>query len=141
MKILLTTRNNSVYDDYKVVIATNPKQLDEIGIDHGELEGLALDSVLDRIPLDKIEDAFQYFARKVKVGGELVVMGVDFTSVARSYTNFSMNIVEVNQRLFGGKQQSVLSKDTITSLFNKVGYKVYQEYVSDNQYIVKGIRQ
>ena len=93
--------------------------------DDAELSELCAIDVIDYFPLNKCEEALSNWAKKIRIGGKLIIGGIDLIEVCKSFSQYRMDITEAN-RLIHGEQ-------TKPYLFRKVNFTAsgLSEYISE----------
>ena len=132
----------------KTIIRDRVDNLDKYA-DDGELEELVARDVLDYLPLSAVEKSLENWAKKIKVGGKIVVGGVDLYEVCSDFSNYKIGVAKANF-LIHGKQDVksyLIRKSNFTALGlsmyfeQQFGFSITKKIVSDYQMCVEAIRK
>lgn len=106
MKINLTMGNDPPKTGYENL--TDVRNLDSTVCDAEATEILALD-VIDYIPIDKTNKTLDHWISKLRMGGKLIVGGVDAFSVAKAFSSYQIGINEYNELIHGVNRLRLVS--------------------------------
>lgn len=134
-------------DEQENVIRDSVENLDK-HVDSSELKELIAYDVLDYISLDKHEDAIENWASKIRMGGKIIIGGVDFFEVSKAFSQYKLGSLEANILIHGTQTKPYLIKrlshtavglsEYLTQRFN---FTITKKRVSNYQMVVEAERR
>jgi len=112
----------------------------ELPCDDAEARTIILDNVLQILPFPKLKDGLGAIVRKLRIGGELVIMGMEVTDVCRLYHIGHIDLAKLNEMLYGSHNSNCTNLDFMVELVAGYGLKVMKKQINDNQYLLVGVR-
>lgn len=102
-------------------------------------EILALD-VIDHISVAEVNVTLDHWVSKLRMGGKLIVGGVDAFSVAKAFSVYQISIDEYNELVHGGDKPRLVSLTMggLTSYFEqKHGLKIIKKRYDGFSYLIE----
>ena len=84
------------------------RNLDSTVCDAEAVEILALD-IIDYIPINETNKTLDHWISKLRMGGRLIIGGVDAFSVAKAFSSYQIDIHEYNELVHGTNKQRLVS--------------------------------
>lgn len=135
----------SGYENIQVRTIQDLSKLDKF--DRGELNEIIIDNVLDYIFLDKADEVLNKLSSLIKKkGGKIIIMGKDIYELSKAYTNYNIDIQELNKYIFGENsnisKKLALSVSTVSGILqNTLKLKVLKKRVNGFDYTVEAIKE
>lgn len=132
--------------DEKSIIRDSVQSIDKYADDSELLELIATD-VIDYFPAQEIAEIISAWTKKIRIGGKIVVGGVDLMEVAKSLASYSIDAAKANIILHGEQQpQYMIRKSSFTTLglssyLEGSGFKIIKKRIQDYKCIVEGRRE
>tara|TARA_R110000824_G_scaffold226663_2_gene414426 strand:+ start:140 stop:631 length:492 start_codon:yes stop_codon:yes gene_type:complete len=79
-------------------------------VDDAELQELVALDVIDYIPITKIDSVLENWSRKIRVGGKIIIGGIDLMECCKSLSDYSIDIVTANSLIHGEQTKPYLVK-------------------------------
>tara|TARA_A100000172_G_C3005324_1_gene97757 strand:- start:8 stop:502 length:495 start_codon:yes stop_codon:yes gene_type:complete len=111
--------------DGETIIRADVINLDEY-VDDAELTELVAEDVVDYIGSDKAEQTINNWVKKIRIGGKIIIGGVDILEVSKSLSQYRIDVTEANRLIYGEQTRPYLFKK---SGFTCVGIAEYLEGV------------
>ena len=129
------------------IIRGDVSNLDQYA-DDAELDELSAVDVIDYFPLNSCEDSLSNWFKKIRIGGKIIIGGVDLFEVCKSFSQYRIDITEAN-RLIHGEQQKpyMFRKANFTALgiseyiSEKFGFKIIKKRINNYHMIIESERQ
>ena len=109
--------------DGENIIRANIMNLDE-HVDDAELSELIAADVIDYIPLNEVNDVLSNWAKKIRVGGKIVLGGTDLVEVCKAMSQYRISITDANELIHGTQLKPYLIK---RATFTAIGISDYLE--------------
>ncbi len=93
-------------------------------VDDSELKELRSVDAINYIGLDKVESAINNWCQKIRLGGKIVIGGIDLMEVCKSFSEYKADLTEVNTFLHGSQDKPYLIRK---SSFTAIGLSEYLE--------------
>lgn len=103
------------------VIRADVKNLDK-HVDDSELNELRAEDVLNYIEIDKVESVLNNWCQKIRLGGKIVIGGIDLMEVCKSFCEYKSDLTEANILLHGSQDKPYLIRK---SSFTAIGLSEY----------------
>jgi len=145
MKVRIHT-DDFVLSGYENIRIQTLEDLSKLSkFDRGELDELIVDHVFDHIKLEELDDKIVSISELVKLnGGLLVVNGTDLYEVCKSFTNYNLDISDVNKVIFGIGDLPNRTMLTVNSLCqilkNNIGLRIIKKRMNGFTYSVEAQR-
>jgi hypothetical protein len=140
IRYCVTPHPQKVYGEHTIWAVRPPVfNLDEV-LDDGECDSLYVDELLDFVPYEQAQAVLQGFARKVALGGELILSGVNLRKATRHHGELSLTD-EAFQVITRGRPGAV-SLQRAVQLLQGLGFRLTTQLIDIGNYIylVKGVR-
>lgn len=137
MKINLIMGDGPSKTGYKNV--RNVQNLDMAACDAEVTEILAID-VIDYIPINETNKTLDHWVSKLRMGGKLIVGGVDAFSVAKAFSVYQISIDEYNELVHGGDKPRLVSLTMgglISYFEQKHGLKIIKKRYDGFSYLIE----
>jgi hypothetical protein len=110
--------------------------------DSGELDELILEAAFDLVPLNIAEETLGKLTKLVKKnGGKFIIIGRDLYEVCKAFTNYNIDISDVNTLLFGENKRIGFPAITMSDLLkNNLGLKIIKKRVDEFVYSIEAQR-
>ena len=95
--------------DGKTIIRDDVMNIDKHA-DDAELTELIASDVLDYIPLVRVDEVLSNWIKKIRIGGKIVLGGVDMLEVSKSFADYRIDITEANLLIHGEQTKPYLCK-------------------------------
>ena len=93
--------------------------------DDAELSELCAFDVIDYLPLTNCEAALSNWIKKIRIGGKIIIGGIDLFEVCKSFSQYRIDITEANSLIHGQQTKPYLFRK---ANFTAVGLS---EYISE----------
>ena len=93
-------------------------------VDDAELSELIAADVIDYIPLNEVNDVLSNWAKKIRVGGKIVLGGTDLVEVCKAMSQYRISITDANELIHGTQLKPYLIK---RATFTAIGISDYLE--------------
>jgi hypothetical protein len=124
--------------------ALNCRTLEEVSaVDDGECGEVHLLDVLETVPATQLDKIATTLVRKVKLGGYLILKGLNVRAVCREYMRDNIDSNILNQLLFGDgevKRQRILPLEHLEQVVQQAGCKLVQKSLDGYYYYLVGQR-
>ena len=117
-------------------------------VDDSELEELVAIDVIDYMPIKEAPKVIENWARKIRLGGKIILGGSDLTEICKSFSECKIDISEANQLIHGTQDKPYLTKKfTFTAiglldyLREKFGFHILKKIVNNYSMIVEAQRR
>lgn len=138
--------NPMAMEDTDDVKMCDVKNLDPFICDAEVTEMVAI-GVVDYMPLPEITTILDHWIKKLRIGGKITLSGVDAYSVAKSFTEYRINIDTFNQLMLGTqttpnehKANVLTMASLVTYLEGYHGLKILQKRYDEYYYVVTAER-
>lgn len=135
-----------VEEENDIVKMCDIRNLDQYVCD-AEVMELVAHGVIDYIPLPEVTNVIDHWIKKLRIGGKITVSGVDAYSVAKSFTEYRIDIDTFNQLLLGQQgyphehKSNVLTMASLTKYLEQVhGLQIINKRYDNYMYIVNAER-
>ena len=138
--------NPFVAEEADNIVRGDIVNLDQYADDSEVTELLALD-VINYIPLSKCGEALENWVKKIRIGGTIVVGGIDLLEVCKDFSQYRIDITETNILLHGRQDKPYLHRKnnlTITTLceyLSSSGLTINKKRINDYKMIVEAVRK
>jgi len=105
------------------VIRSDITSLDK-HIDDSEVDELRAMDVINYIEIGKVESTINNWCQKIRLGGKIIIGGVDLMEVCKSFSEYKSDLTEVNILLHGTQDKPYLIR---RSSFTALGLSDYLE--------------
>lgn len=115
------------------------RNLDSTVCDAEAIEILALD-IIDYIPINETNKVLDHWVSKLRMGGKMIVGGVDAFSVAKAFSSYQISIDEYNELVHGVDKPRLVSLTMggLTSYFEqKHGLKIIKKRYDGFSYLIE----
>ena len=133
--------------DGETIIRDDITNLDN-HVDDAELQELIALDVIDYIPMTKVGSVLDNWTNKIRLGGKIVIGGVDLIECCKSVADYSIDIVQANSLIHGEQNRPYLIKRlnfTATSLAEYLeevfNFTIIKKRVNNYQMIVEARRE
>lgn len=109
--------------DGENIIRANIMNLDE-HVDDAELSELIAVDVIDYIPLNEVNEVLSNWAKKIRIGGKIILGGTDLVEVCKSMSQYRIPITDANELIHGSQTKPYLIK---RATFTAIGISDYLE--------------
>lgn len=93
-------------------------------VDDSELNELRSVDVINYVEIDKVESTINNWCQKIRLGGKIVIGGIDLMEVCKSFSEYKSDLTEANILLHGPQDKPYLVR---RSSFTAVGLSEYLE--------------
>jgi hypothetical protein len=143
VKVLITIDDNTLNDYQKIspLNGDNPLFLDKY-LDDGECQEIILDGIIDYVPIEHTQQYVTSLAKKLKIGGKLIIIGIDALEVAQSYYNGIINTIQFNKLTFGEKRhtwefkQGLVQLEELCELLKSLNLKIINKRLYNFKYSI-----
>ena len=140
MKINIVSDKKRDLTGYTNINYDSVSELNEVCED-GEAVELMLDDVVGCLVGNKVPYYLNLWMKKVAVGGQIIVMGVDAEDLVRCFYTNLINITDFNILIYGDqdfsiKRNSILSGNEIAALLRASGFKILKNNIINIKYVV-----
>jgi len=122
-------------DESDVIIRADITNLDKY-VDDSELKELVALDVIDYLPMEKTESAISNWIKKIRIGGSVVLGGVDLFEVSKSLCQYRIDITEANMLIHGEQKKPYMTR---RANFTAIGLSEYLQERFNLQIIKKRI--
>ena len=132
--------------DGKRIVRDSVKNIDKYA-DTAELKELVATDVIDYFPAKEIEEVVSGWASKIRLGGTIVIGGIDLMEVCKSLSSYNIDVSHANALLHGEQEpQYLIRKSSFTTLgissyLKDMGFKIIKKRIQDYKCIVEGTRE
>jgi len=144
MKIKVSFIKDEHPTDYICLMPS--ERLDDICED-SECKELIIDDIIGYIPYDRIDTTLENWIKKIRIGGNIIITGVDLNSIARGIQGRIIDIKQANLFLYGFPKKdspirmSCLTGAQIARIFERTThFKIIKYSIENFKYIVKAER-
>lgn len=140
MKIKIQFNKEENPGDY--VIVSPQDNLNDICED-SECVELIADDILGYFPGKQVNSVLHLWIKKIRIGGHLVITGIDLVEVMRGIQGRSINLTEANILLYGNQETayefraSCLTGLELAKIIKNIGFKIVKNSIENFRYIVK----
>tara|TARA_Y100001938_G_scaffold147611_2_gene229209 strand:- start:2397 stop:2879 length:483 start_codon:yes stop_codon:yes gene_type:complete len=147
--VLHTHTNINPFDnnaDGKMIIRDSVTNIDKYA-DNAELLELIATDVIDYFPAQETEKIISGWISKIRLGGKIVVGGIDLMEVCKAFSSYSIDNNFANVLLHGQQNpQYMIKKSTsmaliVASFLQSNGFKVIKKRIENYQMIVEAKRE
>ncbi len=147
--VLHTHININPFDndaDGKLIIRDSVTNIDKHA-DNAELLELIATDVIDYFPVQETEEIIAGWMSKIRIGGKIVIGGVDLMEVCKSFSSYDIDSNLANLLLHGQQQPQYMIKKSssmaliVASFLQHNGFKVIKKRIQNYQMIVEAKRQ
>ena len=87
-------------------------------VDDSEAMEIIANDVIDYLPANIVMNTLEYWVRKLRHGGHLIVGGTDLYEVCKGFTTYALDVQQVNAYLHGehAYNPNFIKKITLTAL-------------------------
>ena len=122
-------------DESDIMVRGDLINLDKY-VDDSELKELVAIDVIDYLPMDKTESAILNWVKKIRIGGSIILGGVDLFEVSKSLCQYRIDITEANILIHGDQQKPYMTR---RANFTAMGLSEYLQTKFDFKIIKKRI--
>jgi len=117
-------------------------------VDDGELNELRALDVINYVEIDKVEGTINNWCQKIRLGGKIIIGGLDLMEVCKSFSEYKSDLTEVNILLHGSQEKPYLiRRSSFTALGlseylqSKFNFKIIKKRVNGYRMIVEARRE
>lgn len=136
--------NEDALSGYSNIRVSNVEEMLEAikKFDPGELDELIIEAAFDLVALNKAEEILGKLTKLVKKnGGKFVIIGRDLYETCKAFTNYNIDISDVNTLLFGENKRLGFPAITMSDLLkNNLGLKIIKKRVNEFVYSIEAQR-
>lgn len=143
MKVKIQFDKKEDYGDY--IIVSPQEDLSNICEDAECIELIA-DDILGYFPGNQVNTILHHWIKKIRIGGTIVITGIDLSEVMRGIQGRSINLTEANILLYGNQEKpyefraSCLNGLELSKTLKQFGFKIVKNSIENFRYIVKAER-
>ncbi len=133
--------------DGEKVIRADISNLDK-HVDDSELNELRAVDVLNYIEIQKVESTISNWCQKIRLGGKIIIGGIDLMEVCKSFSEYKSDLTEANILLHGSQEKPYLIRrssftaiglaDYMSSKFN---FTILKKRINSHTMIVEARRE
>ena len=127
------------------IVRSNLINLDEYA-DDGELDEICALDVLSYLSRKEMVLALRSWISKIKIGGKIIIGGVDFFCVCKNFSKFEMSLEEASFACLGTQEPNYLFRKSfitpiaVSSFLEDNGFSIQKARTDGYNFIVEGIR-
>tara|TARA_R100000315_G_C5233950_1_gene145056 strand:+ start:1892 stop:2377 length:486 start_codon:yes stop_codon:yes gene_type:complete len=133
--------------DGNILIRADITNLDK-HVDDGELYELRAVDVINYIEIDKVESTINNWCQKIRLGGKIIIGGIDLMEVCKSFSEYKSDLTEANILLHGSQEKPYLIKrSSFTSLGlsdylqSKFNFTIIKKRINSYKMIIEARRE
>lgn len=145
MKINITITPEEL-NGYKNISPLKGDNLLELQVENNScVEIVAL--ILDFIPHSIVNNVLHNYSTKLRHGGKLVLSGTSANLLIKQFINGTLDLKGLNTSIYGENKhawdikRSLLDIDDVKKILLQCGLKIETQILSDNKFIITGIRE
>jgi hypothetical protein len=120
---------------YENVGFANLEDLNKVCED-GEAIELIADDILGKIPGPSVQVYLSQWLKKIRLGGKIILTGLDIYDSIRSFNSNLINITDLNVLLYGENRRSVLGANDIVTALKLSGFKIIKNNLINLKYLI-----
>ena len=137
MKVHVAQMGKEVIENYRHVVVSD-NYINFMDISDNECEEILANDVLDSFSADKVGECIQTLAKKLRMGGTLVVGGKDVRLFSKAVINGLIPEHEASELV--GSVNSMTSLNSFLPVFGQLGLGVLTTQISGMHFEVKATR-
>ena len=117
-------------------------------VDDSELQELRALDVINYVEIDKVESTINNWCQKIRLGGKIIMGGVDLMEVCKSFSEYKTDLTEVNVLLHGQQDKPYLiRKSSFTAiglcdyLQSRFNFTIIKKRVNSYQMTIEARRE
>jgi len=143
MKVKIQFDKRDEGGDY--VLVSPQENLNDVCED-SECTELIADDILGYFPGSQVNTILHHWLKKIRMGGSIVITGIDLSEVMRNIQGRSISLTEANILLYGNQEKphefraSSVTGLELTKIIKQMGFKIIKNSIENFKYIVKAER-
>lgn len=132
--------------DGKIIVRDDVSNIDKYA-DDSELSELIATDVIDFLPANKTSEILENWIKKIRLGGKIVIGGVDLIEVCKCLSQYKMDILEANALLHGEQNKPYMIRKvnfTVVGLSEylkeRFGFEIISKSINNFKMIVEARR-
>ena len=116
--------------------------------DDAELDELSAIDVIDYLPLNSCEQSLSNWFKKIRIGGKIIIGGIDLFEVSKSFSQYRIDLSEANLLIHGEQSKPYLFRKANFTTFGlseyisqKFGFNVVKKRINDYHMIIESERK
>ena len=101
-----------------------------------EAKEIRAEYILEKFDFSKIGNILDYWLKKLRLNGKLVIIGTELYTLAKSIVTRNLGTQEINQALYAGDKKSLLSIFTLEDMLLSRGFKIVQKRIDGFTYCI-----
>ena len=117
-------------------------------VDDSELDELRAIDVINYVEIDKVEGTINNWCQKIRLGGKIIIGGIDLMEVCKSFSEYKSDLTEANILLHGSQEKPYLiRRSSFTALGisdylqSKFNFTVMKKRVNSYRMVVEARRE
>lgn len=119
----------------------------DLHVEDSEANEIIAMHVMKHVPFKNIYTLFQHWAKKLRIGGKIVVCDTDASEVCKKYANNDINILQFNELIYGQQTDPskvincMITMVDIIGVLENLGLKVTKKRLDGFQMCVEATRE
>lgn len=105
-----------------------------------EANEIILNNVIQTCPYPKVQEVLAHWVKKLRLGGQIIISGLDAYSITREHFNGMIGVADFNRLMYGYNNSSILCCEDVVDLLESFGLAITAKTIDGVTYIVKGER-
>ena len=137
MKLHIVKPGQESIENYTRVEAS-PNALDISTVSDNECTSIMANDILDLFSIDNIPKVLEHLATKMRMGGDLVIVGTDVRLFCKYVTNDQVDELSAAQLI--GVCESMTTCDQISNTLQSLGLRIASSQINGMHYEIKVTR-
>jgi len=140
MKVNLTLDAQNTLNGYENINLVEMGTYDLTAVCDAEAKEILANNVLQTCIYPKLKEVLALWIKKLRLGGKLVVCGIEGYSVAAKYNSMEISLEDFNKLIYGNHSVSVVNCEEVVDWLIELGLTITKKKIQGISFVVEGER-